>query len=91
MVIKKKCDNNWEYCIYIGKDENGKKKYKRKCGFKTKKECLEEANKIEEKKLIIKNNTKTFKNVCYLVLEDCVKRGLKPTTVITYKRQVNFF
>ena len=90
MVIKKKCDNNWEYCIYIGKDENGKKKYKRKCGFKTKKECLEEANKIEEKKLIIKNNTKTFKNVCYLVLEDCVKRGVRENTLVTYRSHVKF-
>lgn len=43
MVIKKKNEGNWEYCIYLGQDESGKKKYKRKCGFKTKKACIKEA------------------------------------------------
>ena len=91
MVIKKKCDNNWEYCVYLGQDDNGKKKYKRKSGFKTKKACIKEASSFEEQKSISKNNTKTFKEVCSLFLEDCIKRGLKPTTLITYKRQINFF
>lgn len=91
MVIKKKCDNNWEYCVYLGQDENGKKKYKRKSGFKTKKACIKEASMFEEQKSINKNNSKTFREVCSLFLEDCIKCGLKPTTVITYKRQVIFF
>ena len=47
MTIKKKGDNNWEYCVYLVQDENGKKKYKRKCGFKTKKACIEEASTFE--------------------------------------------
>lgn len=90
MVIKKKSEGNWEYCIYLGQDENGKKKYKRKCGFKTRKACIEEASKFENEKTINKNNIKTFKEVCDLFLEDCTKRGLKPTTIITYKSQLEF-
>ena len=46
---KKKCDNNWEYCVYLGQDENGKKKYKRKSGFKTKKACIKEASHLKNK------------------------------------------
>lgn len=91
MVIKKKGERNWEYCVYIGQDEHGKKKYKRKCGFTTKKACVKEASKFEEQKLINKNNIKTFRDICDLFLDDCVKRGLKPTTLITYKWQINFF
>ena len=90
MTIKKKGDNNWEYCVYIGQDENGKKKYKRKCGFKTKKACTEEASKFEEQKLMIRKNIKTFNEACSLFLDNCVRRGLRQTTIVTYKAQVKF-
>lgn len=90
MVIKKKGEKNWEYCVYIGQDENGKKKYKRKCGFKTKKACIEEASTFEDEKIRNKEYGKTFKEVCDLFLEDCTIRGLKPTTIITYKSQLEF-
>lgn len=88
MTIKKKGDNNWEYCVYLGQDENGKKKYKRKCGFKTKKSCIEEASNFENKKLV--KNIKTFNEVCSLFLDDCVKRGLRQTTINTYRAQIKF-
>lgn len=91
MTIKKKGDNNWEYCIYLGQDENGKKKYKRKCGFKTKKACTEEASKFENEKIKNKEYSKTFKEVCDLFLEDCTRRGLKPTSIVTYKTYIKFF
>ena len=88
MVIKKKSEKNWEYCVYIGQDENGKKKYKRKCGFKTKKACIEEAAILANPKT--KNNKKTFREICYIFLEDCKIRGLRNTTIITYNTQIKF-
>ncbi|MBP2032787.1 hypothetical protein J2Z42_001461 [Clostridium algifaecis] len=33
----RKNGSTWSYLVYIGEDQNGKKKYKRKRGFKTKK------------------------------------------------------
>lgn len=30
MVIKQKNNGKWEYCVYLGLDERGKKKYKKK-------------------------------------------------------------
>ncbi len=85
MVIKKKGDKNWEYCVYIGQDENGKKKYKRKCGFKTKKACIEEASAFENEKTKNKNDTKTFKEVALMYLQDCKNRGIRQTTLNIYK------
>lgn len=84
MVIKKKGSNNWEYCVYIGQDDTGKKKYKRKCGFKTKKSCVEEACMFENKKLKSKENIKTFTEVGLMFLEDCKVRGLKKTSIDNY-------
>ncbi len=91
MTIKKKADNNWEYCVYIGQDENGKKKYKRKCGFKTRKACIEEASTFEAEKIKNKEYGKTFKEVCDLFLTDCIRRGLKQSTLVTYRLQIKFF
>lgn len=82
MVVKKKADKNWEYCVYIGKDNNGKKKYKRKCGFKTRKECIEEAKTFV--KIDIKKSSR-FCDVCQLFLEDCNGRELKISTLLSYK------
>ena len=68
-----------------------KRNIKENLVLKQKKACIKEASMFEEQKSINKNNSKTFREVCSLFLEDCIKRGLKPTTVITYKKQVNFF
>lgn len=85
MVIKKKGDKNWEYCVYIGKDENGKKKYKRKCGFKTKKACIEEAATYKKVTL---NKTISFNDACSLFLEHCKNKGLRQTTIISYSKAI---
>lgn len=88
MVIKKKSDRNWEYCVYLGQDENGKKKYKRKCGFKTKKECVLEASIFENKDN--KNiHHKTLENIFLLYLKDKESKGLKITTLNTIKSGLN--
>ncbi len=84
MVIKKKGDKNWEYCVYTGQDENGKKKYKRKSGFKTKKACIEEASSFKNKKFKNKENIKTFIEVGLMFIEDCKVRGLKQTSIDNY-------
>ena len=89
MTIKKKGDGNWEYCVYLGQDENGKKKYKRKCGFKTRKACIEEASKFENEKTKNKNNTKTFREVGLMYLEDCKNRGIRKTTLDIYDNRFN--
>lgn len=90
MVIKKKSDNNWEYCIYLGLNTTGKKKYKRKCGFKTRKACIEESSTFKNNKISTKNNLKTLEDIYSLFIQDCTNRGLKPTTIITYNTQIKF-
>ena len=87
MVIKKKGERNWEYCVYIGQDENGKKKYKRKCGFTTKKACVEEASTFEN--ISSKKGNKTFKEVGLMYLDDCRNRGLRQTTLNLYETLFN--
>lgn len=85
-MVKKKTENNWEYCVYIGQDSAGKKKYKRKSGFKTKKDCLLAAAKIKNS-----NNTKlqnsdlTIKNIGLLFLAEKSMCGVKLTTLDHYK------
>lgn len=86
MTIKKKGDNNWEYCVYLGQDENGKKKYKRKSGFKTRKACIEEASTFTNKNSRNKNNNKTFKEIALMYLENCRHRGLKYNTLRCYEK-----
>ena len=88
MTILKKDDKNWEYCVCVGKDINGKKKYKRKNGFKTKKECMEAAKAISNKKLSLNKNRRTFKDISLLFLDKCNSKGLKLSTIITYKNTV---
>lgn len=86
MVIKKKNEGNWEYCVYLGQDENGKKKYKRKCGFKTRKACVQEASIYIKNK---SNNNLIFKNICTLFLEYCKNKNLKQNTLISYTQKLN--
>lgn len=90
MVIKQKNNGKWEYCVYLGLDERGKKKYKRKSGFTTKKACIKEANKIQNGENI-KSSYKTFEDICKLYLKDCELRFLRKTTIRTYKHHINFF
>lgn len=90
MVVKKKADKNWEYCIYLGQDENGKKKYKRKCGFKTRKECIREANIFKNNNNFEHKDLKTFKEILYLTLSNSIRSGLRRTTVLTYESHVKF-
>lgn len=83
-MVKKKSDRNWEYCVYIGQDEYGKKKYKRKSGFKTKKDCLKAAARVECNKKL-NNDTLTIKNMGLLYLSKKSMDGVKLTTLDHYK------
>lgn len=89
MVIKQKNNGKWEYCIYLGLDEMGKKKYKRKSGFLTKKDCLREANKIKNNKEL-KRSYKTFEDICELYIQDCELRFLRSTTIYNYQMSIRF-
>lgn len=89
MVIKQK-PTGWEYCVYLGLDEQGKKKYKRKSGFKTKKACEKAAIEVQNNDNI-KPSYKTFDDICQLYLKDCEIRFLRKTTIYTYNSQINFF
>ncbi len=89
MVIKQKGNGKWEYCVYLGLDERGKKKYKRKSGFQTEKDCRKAANKIKQK-LDNEKNYITLENICDKFLIDCENRGLRITTIYTYRNQIHF-
>lgn len=86
MVIKKKNKGNWEYCIYLGQDENGKKKYKRKSGFKTRKACIKEASTFNSNKTVIR---KTLEEVTVMYLKYKEMQGLKITSINTTKSKFN--
>lgn len=88
MVIKQKNNGKWEYCVYLGLDERGKKKYKRKSGFVTKKACVREATKIQNGENI--RSYKTFEDICKLYLKDCELRFLRDTTLQLYKSRIEF-
>ncbi len=81
MAIKKKGNKNWEYCVYIGLDEHGNKKYKRKSGFATKKECILASELIGGSSL----NGKTFANIGNLFFNYKKSQGLKITTINHYE------
>lgn len=89
MVIKKKGYKNWEYCLYLGQDKNGKKKYKRKCGFATKSECLKECLSLNDKFGVKNIKRKTFKDVCITYIEDCKNRKLRTSTINYYENLFN--
>lgn len=84
MVIKKKNEGNWEYCIYLGQDENGKKKYKRKSGFKTRKACIEEASNLIDNVVIKNTKDKTFRDLAFIYLDDCKNSNLRQGTLNCY-------
>ncbi len=88
MTILKKDNKNWEYCICTGKDKYGNKKYKRKQGFKTKKECIEAARDASKKIPSFKKSSRRFKDISLLFLEKCRSKGLKLSTMVTYKNTV---
>ena len=89
MVIKQKNNGKWEYCVYLGLDERGKKKYKRKSGFTTKKACTKEAKEVQNNENI-RPSYKTFEEICKLYIDDCKLRMLRESTVITYISNIKF-
>lgn len=80
--------SSWGYLVYVGTDENGKKKYKRKRGFKTKKECeaaLAETITQIEKGTIIANDKMATKEYMDYWLETYPKSNCSPSTYKRYK------
>ncbi|MCY6958828.1 tyrosine-type recombinase/integrase [Clostridium brassicae] len=78
--------STWSYFVYVGIDENNKKKYKRKRGFKTKKECeaaLAETITQIEKGTILANDKMTTKEYMQYWMETYPKNNCSPST---YKR-----
>lgn len=84
--------STWGYLVYTGIDENGKKKYKRKRGFKTKKECeaaLAEMITQIEKGTVIANDKMTTKEYIEYWLETYPKNNCSPSTYKRYKEFSN--
>lgn len=80
--------STWSYLVYIGTDENSKKKYKRKRGFKTKKECeaaLAELITQLEKGTVISNEKMTVKEYIEYWLDTYPKNHCQPATYKRYK------
>lgn len=86
----RKDGSTWGYLVYVGTDENGKKKYKRKRGFKTKKECeaaLAELITQIEKGTAIINDKMTVREYIEYWLMTYPKNHCQPST---YKRYCYF-
>ncbi|WP_315117904.1 site-specific integrase [uncultured Clostridium sp.] len=86
----KKEGPSWGYLVYVGTDENGKKKYKRKRGFKTKKECeaaLAELISQLEKGIFVANSKMNVQEFMEYWLDKYPKRNCQPAT---YKRYQEF-
>lgn len=80
--------SSWGYLVYVGTDENGKKKYKRKRGFKTKKECeaaLAELITQIEKGSIVTNDKMSTKEYMEYWLETYPKNNCSPSTYKRYR------
>lgn len=80
--------SSWSYLVYVGTDEDNKKKYKRKRGFKTKKEC--EASLAElitqlEKGTLITNDKMNLKEYMEYWLETYPRCNCQPATYKRYK------
>ncbi|MFT8313219.1 MAG: tyrosine-type recombinase/integrase [Clostridium sp.] len=76
----------WGYLVYMGVDENDKKKYKRKRGFKKQKECEAALAKFIteiEKGTAVNNDKMTVKDYLEYWLETYPKNNCQPAT---YKR-----
>lgn len=84
--------SSWCYLVYVGTDENGKKKYKRKRGFRTKKECelalaelivkLERGTDITNDKMDVKSYMEHWFNV--YPVDNC-----QPATIKRYSEFIN--
>ncbi|MBV4422958.1 tyrosine-type recombinase/integrase [Clostridium tyrobutyricum] len=84
--INKDGKATYSYLVYIGIDENGKKKYKRKRGFKKKKECetaLAELISQIEKGSVVTNEKMSVRDYINYWLETYPKSNCQPST---YKR-----
>lgn len=82
----RKDGSTWGYLVYCGIGENGKKKYKRKRGFRTKKECdnaLAEIITQLEKGTTVTNDKMTVKEYIDYWMETYPKINCQPST---YKR-----
>ena len=80
----------YNYMVYIGTDENGKRKYKRKRGFKKQKECetaLAEFISSIEKGTIVNNEKMILSDYINYWLETYPKNHCQP---MTYKRYKEF-
>ncbi|MEY8763417.1 MULTISPECIES: tyrosine-type recombinase/integrase [Clostridium] len=76
------------YLVYMGVDENGKKKYKRKRGFKKQKECETALAKFItqlEKGTVVTNDKMTIKEYMNYWLETYPKNHCQPSTYKRYK------
>ncbi|WP_129596669.1 tyrosine-type recombinase/integrase [Anaerophilus nitritogenes] len=85
--IKKEKNGTYTYCVYVRTDENGKKKYKRKRGFRTKKECeiaLADIITQIEKGTLVTNDQMTIKEYMDYWLETYPKNNCAPRTYIRY-------
>jgi integrase len=80
--------STWGYLVYTGTDEDGKKKYKRKRGFKTKKECeaaLAEYITQLEKGTVVTNDKMSLKEFIEYWLDTYPKNHCQPATYKRYK------
>jgi integrase len=87
----KKDGSTWTYFVYIGNDENGKRIYKRKRGFKTKRECdsaLIELLSQVEKGTLISNDKMTVKEYLDYWLDTYPKNQCQPSTYTRYSKFV---
>lgn len=89
----KKEGNSWYYRVYIGTDElTHKKKYKKKRGFKTKKEAESALNKLIyelEQGTNIDNDNMTVKQYMEYFNNQYVKKNCAPSTVRRYGFSIN--
>lgn len=84
----KKEGSSWTYLVYIGTDQNGKKKYKRKRGFRTKKECelaLAELITQIDKGTAISNDKMNLNDYLKYWLDAYPKNQCQPSTYKRYK------
>lgn len=88
----KRADNRYAVQVYLGKDENGKRKYKTVYG-KTQKEANQKAEELKTqlgKGLDVLNNSKTFKEWAELFLAS-QKSILKNSEYNTKKERISYF
>ncbi|PRR70875.1 tyrosine-type recombinase/integrase [Clostridium thermopalmarium] len=82
----------YSYLVYVGVDENGKKKYKRKRGFKKKKDCeaaLAELITQLEKGTLVSNDKMTVNEYLNYWMETYPKNHCQPSTYKRYEFFVN--